>query len=240
MKAILMAAGVGSRISRSIQGIPKSIVDVGGISLIENTINQLKKKGITEIAIVVGYKAHIVKSILENHGVTIFYNPFYEKTNSIASLWFAKEFIKDDDCLFMNGDVFFEPALLDLVMDEKMRLVLFSDESRKEEGDYKLFYHNNRLIDHGKDLPLERITGEYIGIAKIAKGFLPLFIQRLEQLIDTQKHNLWWENVIYSFIGEMDVNVRDVQNLFWGEVDYLEDYNRILEYIKMEALVNTI
>lgn len=230
MKAIILAAGRGTRISKYIQEKPKCTVDIGGMSLIENTVNQLKDYGINDIAVVVGYKCEVIEKILNNKGIKFYYNPFYDVTNSIASLWFAREFVCSDDVLFLNGDVFFEDRILQQVIEERLSPVFFSDETRKENGDYKFFYENEKLIKYGKELSGKDVTGEYIGIARVNKEDLHILLDRLEMLISSQKHSLWWEDVIYSLSKEIDVYVKDVKKQFWAEVDYIDDYQRIIDY----------
>lgn len=226
-----MAAGKGTRISRHIGGKPKCTLDIGGgLTLIEDTVRKLKGGGISEIALVVGYKADVIRDLLADKSVTFFHNPFFDVTNSIASAWFAMDFISDDDILILNGDVFFEEAVLDMILATTVNPVLFSDETRKEEADYKLYYENGQLLKYGKELQGDDITGEYIGIARINSKLLPLFQKRLSELINAQKHSCWWEDVLYSLSEEIPVKVKDVGGLFWGEVDYIEDYNRIMEY----------
>ena len=231
MRAVIMAAGVGSRISRHINNAPKCTLDIGNISIIENTISILNKFGIYDIAIVLGYKAKFIINLLKNYNVNIFINPFYKITNSIASLWFAREFInKDDDCILLNADVYFEENLIRQVIDEKLDPVLFVDRSRALCGDYKFKYENNILIKFGKELSPEDSTGEYIGIAKISRNFINDFLERMDLLIENQKFDYWWENILYSFSEVRNIYVKDVEGKFWGEVDYLEDYMRILEH----------
>ncbi|MGZ0050371.1 phosphocholine cytidylyltransferase family protein [Brevibacillus gelatini] len=231
MKALLMAAGLGSRISGQIDGIPKCTVDIGNKALIENTIAELKRKGIDEIAIVVGYRAHVITSLLGRENIRFFHNPFYDRTNSIASLWFAREFLTGSDCLLFNADVYFEEKVLDVVLQETRSPVMFADPSRRAEGDYKFGYAHGLLHKHGKELSLEETTGEYIGIARLHEGFLPIFQERLQRLIHERQHDLWWENVLYSFLGERDVHVAQIPpGLFWAEVDTWEDYRRILHF----------
>ena len=124
-----------------------------------------------------------------------YHNPFFDVTNSIASAWFAMDFIRDDDILVLNGDVFFEGDLLDMMLATTVNPVLFSDETRKDEADYKLCYEYGRLLKYGKELQGEDITGVYIGIARINADLLPVFRQRLNELINSQEHALWWEDV---------------------------------------------
>ncbi len=231
MRVLILAAGRGTRISRYLSGRPKCTVDIGGQPLIEYTVNQLKNKGIEDIGIALGYQHSEVKKCLEGKNIKYYYNPFYDVTNSIASAWFAKDFIKDDeDIMIMNGDVFLEDSLMDDIIMEKQSPILFADETRKEEADYKFYYENNRLLKYGKELQGGDITGEYIGIAKFDQSFIPLFLDKMELMINEQKHSLWWENVLYEFCKERDVYVRDIKGKFWAEVDYIEDYERILRF----------
>lgn len=232
MKAILLAAGLGTRLNSDMPGIPKCMVDLGGKTLIKDTIRKLNNKGIDEIAVVVGYKANVVIENTKNDNVRFFLNPFYDRTNSIASLWFARDFLQGDDFLLLNADVFFASQILNELLDDGRSPVLFADKTRKEEADYKLCYDNNILIKHGKELRGAEISGEYIGIAKINKSFLPVFKKRLDELIGTQQHGLWWENVLYSLIVEMNIYISEIpQGLFWAEVDTIGDYNRIIDYL---------
>lgn len=234
MKALIMAAGKGTRISRYIEGKPKCTVDIGDKKLIEYTIQELLARGITEIAMVVGYRAELLEELLKEYPVKFYYNYFYDVTNSIASAWFAKEYL-NDDIVMMNGDVFLEKVLLDELILDEASPVLFSDSSRKEEADYKFYFEDNQLIKFGKELEGEDISGEYVGIAKIKKGFLPDFIARLEQLIREGKHSMWWEDVLYSYVGEKKIYVKDIKGKFWAEVDFIEDYERILKFRSLNS-----
>jgi choline kinase len=74
------------------------------------------------------------------------------------------------------------------------------------------------------------VTAEYVGIAKIEKSFVPTFVAQLVKMINEQKHSVWWENVLYELIQERHIYVKDVQGKFWAEVDFLEDYERILQF----------
>jgi choline kinase len=231
MKALIMAAGRGTRISRYIGNQPKCTVNIGDIKLIENTIKELNRVNITEIGIVTGYNGEIIKEILKDYDIQYFTNPFYDVTNSIASAWFALDLIdSNDDLLILNGDVYFESSLLDDIINEPLSPVLFCDDSRREEADYKFYYQNNKLIKYGKELTGSDISGEYIGIAKINRDFINIFKSNLKDMVAIQEHNLWWENVLYSLNDSYDIYVKDIYGKFWAEVDYIEDYERILQH----------
>lgn len=235
-----MAAGRGTRISRQIYENPKCTLDVAGTPLIKRTVELLQRNSISDVALVVGYRPQIIQICLVGQSVKYYYNPFFDVTNSAASLWFAKDFLKDDqDLMLMNGDLFLEQNLLDMVLSESKPLVLFSDESRKEQADYKLQYADGKLIAHGKDLSSPNITGEYVGIAKVQRDFIPQFTRRLDEMVFSQRHEAWWEDVLYSFIGQTDVYVEPVGNRFWAEIDFIEDYQRILQFVRQPKRATT-
>ena len=230
MKAILLAGGRGTRISRYIGERPKSTLDIGGIPLIRHTVELLIKNNV-EVIVVIGYQKEMVVNALQGLNVKYYYNPFYDVTNSIASLWFAKRELTGDDIIVANADVFWEQDMLDVIRDDTQDQVMLMDTSRGM--DYLFKCNGTTLLDHGKEL--KDFTGEYVGIAKIGQNFLNKFVGRLEVMIENQQHNLWWENVLYSFINELEVNVKDVNGIFWSEIDFIEDYNRIVEYRKEKS-----
>ena len=88
------------------------------------------------------------------------------------------------------------------------------------------------MLLYGKELKGDQITGEYVGVARINQSFLPVFCKQMEQMILHQEHGVWWENVLYSLSGQTDILVRDVQGQFWAEVDYIEDYQRIMKFVQ--------
>jgi len=230
MKVLLLAAGRGTRISRYLSGNPKCTVDIGGEKLIHYTIKTLQSKGITDIALVLGYRAEVIRDALKDFDVRYYYNPFYDVTNSIASAWFAKEFLSGDDLLIMNADVYMDQELYDRLIGCPVSPVMFADGTRKEEADYKFKYENGILQKYGKELTGSDISGEYIGAGKFSKSFMAKFVEQMESMICTQQHGVWWENVLYEMIPEEQIYVEEVDGRFWAEVDYIEDYQRILAH----------
>ena len=231
MKAILMAAGMGTRIS-SETNKPKSLLPLKDESLIMHTVNLLLKNNI-DVNIILGYKGEYIKEELKGLPVTFFENPFYKVTNSIASLWFAKDILNDDDIILGNADVFYTQAMLDVLLKEQRDIVMIADSSRISEGDYFFKCDEQfKLIDYGKELKEKDRSCEYVGLAKIRKEFMPTFKKQLLSLVHNGEYNYWWENTLYTMIDEVDVNIKDINGIFWGEVDTKEDYRRILDYIQ--------
>ena len=241
-QAILMAAGVGSRISAHTHR-PKSTLDVSGSgdTIIEHTLKILEKHDF-KVNVVVGYRKENVKSLLKNHPVRFFENPFYRITNSVGSLWFARDALvkaqeNGQDVVLANADVFFGEELLEKLLADEGGFVMLGDKTRTEVGDY--FFKTDEegtLLDNGKGMSEEDRSCEYVGIAKISAEMLPFFITQLDYLIWCEKYNMWWEDALYSFKELSPVKILDVDGLFWGEVDTIEDYQRILDYVSGHAV----
>lgn len=233
MKAILLAAGRGTRIARNVEMVPKSTLPIEGVPLIRRSVELLQSQGI-ECVICTGYEEEQIRRALQGlDNIRYYYNPFFDITNSIASLWFAREEM-DDELLVMNADVFFSKEILELVIHDKRDPVMAIDYSRVKEGDYFFYTAADGSIEkYGKELPIEQRTCEYVGMAKIGRGFLPQFIERMDSLIHQQKHDAWWENILYSFTDEKEemIYTVDVDGRFWAEIDFLDDYERIMSYM---------
>lgn len=234
MKVIILAAGRGTRISKLIGDIPKCTVDVGGIPLIKRTIKMLHNYGVSDISIVLGYKNEVVSEVIKGLGVKEYINPFFNVTNSLGSLWFAKENFENcqEDIVICNGDVFWTKDIFETIAKTDKDLVLLSDKKRVDDGDYFFQTENGVLKAYGKELTRDNRDCEYVGAAKIAANVVTNFKDRLLKMVGNQESDKWWENVLYSMVKERPIYVEDVGNAFWAEVDFIEDYNRILDYIK--------
>ena len=96
MKAILLAAGRGTRIARNVEMVPKSTLPVDGKPLIRRSVEILQGEGM-EVVVCTGYREETIREALDGlEKITYVYNPFYDITNSIASLWFARDLLDDD------------------------------------------------------------------------------------------------------------------------------------------------
>ena len=228
-KAILMAAGHGVRISRKVGGNCKCTLDIGGISLIRHTVEMLMNFDI-ETHIVVGYNKRRIIESLTGLPVTFHENYFYSVTNSLASLWFAKDEMYGDAIILGNADVFWENNLLSALRNETRDCVMLCDSSRVEQGDYLFRVENEQIMSFGKGGGCDRPNCEYVGLAMIQGDLIAKCRKKLCQLVEWQRHGDWWEGILYSMIPERPIWTKDIAGHFWAEIDYIEDYERILEY----------
>jgi choline kinase len=230
-KAILMAAGRGTRISREISDYCKCTLDIGGKPLIRYTAEMLLVGGI-EVHIVVGYDKRRVIDALDGLPVAFHENVFYSVTNSLVSLWFAREELWGDRIILGNADVYWENNLLSVLLGETRDCVMLCDSSRVEQGDYLFNVADGRIVSFGKGMDCNMANCEYVGLAAIRGDMIQRCRERLEQMVERQRHGDWWEQVLYGMTSERPIWAEDVAGSFWAEIDFIEDYRRILEYRK--------
>lgn len=237
MKAILLAAGKGTRIARNVERVPKSTLPIDGVPLIRRSVKLLQDAGL-ECVVCTGYEEGKIKKALSGlDNIKYYYNPFFDITNSIASIWFARSEM-DDDLLVLNADVYFSKEILEQLIKDERNPVMAIDGSRTVEGDYFFYIGlDGRIEKYGKGLPIEQRSCEYVGMAKVGRDFLPRFIGRMDELIRSQQYGCWWENILYSFTDkrEADIYTMDVEGRFWAEIDYFDDYARIIDYVSRQG-----
>ena len=235
MKAIIMAAGVGKRLLGLNMNKPKCLLTAGSETLIRRSVNLLVNKGISDITVIVGYEADLIRNELKKD-VAYFENPHFLTTNSIMSLWYAKDLL-EDNVLLLNGDLYYEHGILDYAKNQTNPVVMLADSTRIDNADYRFSFSGDQIIQFGKHLTNQETDGEYVGIVRIDQCFIKTFKQTLEEMITAGKSNIWWEDVLYSFISkQIPIHFYDVAGTFWSEVDTLQDYNYLQNWITSQDM----
>ncbi len=113
--ALLLAAGMGSRLSPLTDSIPKCLVEVNGIPILERLIRSLRNYGFKRLVVVTGHLSEVIQDYLGNRyadiEITYIHSPRYKTTNNIYSLWLAGKVI-DEPFLLLESDLVFYPELL--------------------------------------------------------------------------------------------------------------------------------
>ena len=235
MKAIIMAAGVGRRLHALNMNKPKCLITVGSTTLIRRSVDLLVSKGISDITVIVGFKSDLIRNELKND-VTYFENPDFQTTNSIKSLWYARHLL-ENDVLLLNGDLYYEPSILDYAINQTNAVVMLADSTRIDNADYRFGFMGDQINRFGKHLTNQETDGEYVGIVRIDKSFTDTFKQTLEEMINAGKSDIWWEDVLYSFIEkQVPIHFFDVAGTFWTEVDTLQDYDHLQNWITSQDM----
>ena len=233
MKAIIMAAGIGSRLKKINGDRPKCLIEADGVSLIRRSVNLLISRGITDISVITGYKSELIEQELEGR-VRFLHNPYFEVTNSIASLWLAKELLHDD-VILLNADLYYEISVLETALSLRGNAVMLSDSTRIVDADFRFGVVGDRILKTGNQLSNLETDCEYVGIVRIDKSFIDRFRVRLEEMIKSGDFKNWWEGVLYAFIDDgIPITHKDVEGAFWTEVDHIGDYNRLSDWISRD------
>lgn len=229
MKAIILAAGKGSRISDDIGPVPKSTLKIKDEAIIRTTVKMLISKGI-DVAVCTGYRFQMIEEALSGLKVTFYNNPFYDLMNNIGTLWFAREFM-DDECLIISADVIFDAKMLEYILDTDGDMLMVTDSSRIEDGDYFFTLDKTgNITKYGPDIEREKRSCEYVGLSKIGRGAVEAFRNQLDKMIYEGNNQCYFENVFFSFIknGKYQLKTIDVSGCNWREIDKIEDYRKAL------------
>jgi len=226
MKAIIMAAGIGSRIRGIIGNKPKCLIEANGETLIGRMVRILNSRNVHDITVITGFQSKLIHDELGGR-VKYFHNPLFSVTNSISSLWLAKD-ILDSHVILMNADLYVEQQVIDVALAQTRHVVMLSDSSRIEDADFRFGVKGDRIVKTGNKLKNHETDCEYVGIVRIDKSFTAKFKTRLEYMVKQGDFKNWWEGVLYSFIEDgMPIYHEDIIGSFWTEVDHLGDYQRL-------------
>lgn len=231
MQAIIMAAGKGSRLGSITNGKPKAFVEIEGIKLIEYNIALLHENGIKDIKVVTGYKCEEYEALLgEIPGITFIYNPFYEMVNVLGSFFVAQDKLADEDTIYLHADTLCAPEIMRNLIKTNGDIVLPIDYKECDEEAMKVKICDSRIEAISKKVALEDSAGEFIGIAKLSKNILPSIKEASKELLKDKKFNEYFEAIIQYLIDRKTTDKIipiPTEGLFWGEVDFIEDYERV-------------
>lgn len=240
MQAIILAAGTGSRLRPLTDTVPKCMVKVNGIPMIERTIDALVAAGIKKLIIGLGYKSEVLKDFIRRtfdekrlNGMQIEFgeNPDYDKTNNIYSLYLLKEFLKADDTLLIESDLVYKPEVLkDLVNAEDKNLAVVSRWEDWMDGTVTLLNEDDEITNFivKKNQKNEEKSSYYktVNIYKFSKEFTNIYyLPFLETFMNVFGKNSYYETCL-KFISETDSSLLKgfkIDQGIWYEVDNQED-----------------
>ena len=224
MKYIFLAAGKGTRLRPLTLKHPKSMFKLDRETTVIKRMVDLIRKYDQEADIVV-VTGHMHKSIeKEVNDVSFVYNPFYEVTNSIASLWFAREHLDAGNVVLIDGDIVMSEKLIKEVVCQPVdRPTVLLDSSIKTDGDYNVEVSEEHVLVMSKEL--ESYYGEYAGMTKLDGNSARTMREELEIMIEEGYYDQWYENVMVQMIFKNDFELFyvDIADYEWTEVDCVGD-----------------
>lgn len=205
MKALLLSAGLGSRLAPITDSVPKSLVTVNGESILFKQIDNLITNGINDITIVSGYLSDILKQAVwsKYKNIKIIENTDYQKTNNMYSAYLAKELF-NDELFMMNADVFFDSDIIRQMLICENKSVIAVDKGRYNNESMKVICNGNRVTSISKAISKDDTYGTSIDVYKFSKSGAKAFIDRCEFYIEENKELNLWSEVALNDALEMD------------------------------------
>ena len=218
MNAIILAAGMGTRLRPLTNDRPKCLVEVNGVPMVERQIHFLKEKGIEDITLISGYKAEALDFLKEKYGVDIVFNDRYDTCNNINSLYIVRD--RFHDTYVLEGDVY---------MDKN---VLLSDIDRSTYFARKKKYENEWGLEVDENNKLVKINigaGDgYLmsGISYWKADDCSKIVSHMEEVYANKDYtNLYWDNMVLDIYPELDIHVKEIKGIY--EIDTPEELKEV-------------
>lgn len=232
MKAIILAAGRGSRMKHMTDDCPKCLVELRGKPLLEWQLAALREAGIDEIGIVTGYK----REMLANRAPTEFHNARWDSTNMVSSLACASTWLENEPCIVSYSDIFYDASSTTSLMKSAADLAVTYDPNwlalwEKRFGDPLIDAETFRLNPDGglaeignKPKAIDEVQGQYMGLLRFTpKGWAEV-IRIRANLSPEQCDKMHMTGTLQKVIEAGRITVAAIPyEKEWGEVDSADD-----------------
>ena len=239
MKAVILAAGIASRLRPLTDNTPKCLLKVGEKNILELTIENLLANNISDIIIVTGYLQEQIKDFIANRfpeiNVTYIFNEVYDSTNNIYSLWLAKDALLGDEMLLMDSDIIFDKQIIAELVNSGYESCLalkrheVGDEEIKVKADIK-----GRVLEISKEVKPEEAVGESIGIELFGKETLYKLFEIIDRKVIVEKKvNIFYEAAFQELINnEENIFIVDTTSYICMEIDTAFDLETAADVLK--------
>lgn len=231
MKAVILAAGIASRLRPLTDNTPKCLLNVGSKCLLARTIDSLIVNGFDRLVIVTGYLKEMIESFVSANypdlRVEYIFNSKYESTNNIYSLWLARSAVQTQSMLLLDSDILFDAQLISALLESKHEncLALNSHELGDEEIKVILNSHG-QIIEISKTCSIKAAIGESVGIEKFSAEFVQSLYTELDDMIlNKGQSGVFYEMAFENLINKgAEIYTVDTSNIFSMELDTVEDF----------------
>jgi choline kinase len=228
VRAVILAAGRGGRLAGVAGDRPKCLARIGARTLLERQLQSLRACGADEIAVVAGYRADEVRAVCGS-SIDIVLNSRYAATNSLYSLWLARDLLTGG-FVVLNADVLFHPQLLtDLLSaryDDALLMAPRGEDEPFSEEEMKVQVRRGCVVDIDKRMPGSQADGENVGIAKFSRDGAAAMVEVLNEIVAADGSREWLPRAFAAFAERRPLHVVDTRGFPWIEIDFPEDYWR--------------
>lgn len=230
--AVILAAGIGSRLSPLTDNCPKSLLSVGGSVILERMLRNCLSCGISQFVLVLGHRADEIKQFVDKtfRGIRVTYviNERYRETNTGYSLMLASKAIGTADFIKFDADVVFDVKILRQLIDSDHPNVLCIDQNiALEDEEVKVITDDQmQILEVGKSVDPKLAMGESIGIEKISAMTGPSLFAELTEMMESRNHFQDYYEAAYERLVVKGTAFRalDITGLNWTEIDTAQDY----------------
>ena len=228
MIAVILAAGMGTRLMPLTKDVPKPLLEIGDTSILERMMINCISSGVEEFIIVLGYKKERVIEKIDylqskyHVKISIVENKKYSQTNTSCSVSLATNQL-DDDVIIINGDNVVDERIISGLLKINETALVVDNYKQLNEESFKLKIENNVVIEIGKGIDINTASGEFIGISKVSKDDLALFNSILEDLIKENVQN-YYDLAYKDLSKKANVEYFYTDGLKWTEIDDKNDW----------------
>lgn len=228
-KAVIVAAGLSSRLYPLTKHTPKGLLTIGKNTLLNRSIDILKKNGIDEIAIVVGFeKDQIIHSV--GGKANYLFNPFYAHCNNMGSLWYAKDFVHDEPFIYLHSDIMYNETILTSTLQHFKThtndIEMVTDFCKPDQEAMKVLVDKKKyLIKSNKQIDLLASQGEWIGIAHVRNS--NAVFSYIEWILANDDIN-YYDTYAFTHMAQDNYKIlcTPTNNESWIEIDFISDYQK--------------
>ena len=237
MIGVILAAGMAKRLRPLTDERPKCLLTVGQRTLLQRTVDGIIAAGISELVVVTGYRAQMIRDFLTSHypDLTIHFidNPDYAHNNNIFSLWLTRPYTEGRDFLLLDSDILFDPQIIPAVLSAEGSALALNRHELGEEEIKVIVDDQNRVVEISKVCSIEQAIGESVGIEKMEADYSAALFRELQQMIEGEGLiDIFYERAFERLIPQGHTfTVVDTTRYFSIELDTAEDFENAKKLI---------
>jgi len=242
MRAVLLSAGIGSRLMPLTRNTPKSLIDIGGgYTLLERQLKALIDGGIDHVSIVTGYKSRQIEAKvadLSSPKIEIVFNPFYQIANNSVSAWFGLRG-RTEDMMLINGDDIFSSRIVERLRTSNCEIgMAVSFKALYDDDDMKVTIRDGRVVDVRKTISPDCTDAESIGMTVYrGRGLRSMQEQLRLMMEDEPAHQLFYLEALRNAASDgQAIEPIECAADEWAEIDFHPD----LEFAKSVVARTTV